>query len=70
MAVIYPGQLFLDFNIETPELSIACSMHLTGPPGADIKTMSWYDQRCGDLPWAISWGYNPVKDSAVMTVQT
>ncbi|KAJ9143730.1 hypothetical protein NKR23_g6329 [Pleurostoma richardsiae] len=46
-----------------------CVFAVTAPLGTDLNTYSWFNQPCGtNRTWYISWGYSPLKDSAVMSI--
>jgi hypothetical protein len=47
---------------------LRCIVSLAAPENAGASIRSFYDQKCRDNDWSISWGYRPGQDTAIMTV--
>ncbi|CAI4213814.1 unnamed protein product [Parascedosporium putredinis] len=45
-----------------------CNIHLVWPTGKNAQTQSFFNEKCTNNDWHVSWGYNEDQGSAVMTV--
>jgi hypothetical protein len=61
---VHISVIFLDENAR----QLSCAVDLAPPIGSDAKTWSFYDQKCSDNSYFLSWGYQPEYDAAVMTI--
>ncbi|RYP61353.1 hypothetical protein DL770_009801 [Monosporascus sp. CRB-9-2] len=45
-----------------------CTVNASAPAGADPKTWSFYQHKCDENDWSVSWGYQAAGDAAVLTL--
>ncbi|KAI0532426.1 hypothetical protein GGR58DRAFT_180403 [Xylaria digitata] len=60
----------IEFPIFTDvdSFAILCSLNLEAPEGTDPATWEWYDRKCEESDWYVSWGYMKDSDAGIMTL--
>lgn len=52
--------------IDDNQDKVSCNVHLVPSMDTDYQSSSFYNRKCENSDWAMSWGYHPENDSAVM----
>ncbi|CAJ2507528.1 Uu.00g087140.m01.CDS01 [Anthostomella pinea] len=48
---------------------LACTIDAMPPSGSDPQTWGFYNQKCDENDWTVSWGYQPQNDTGAMTLR-
>ncbi|GAW12499.1 hypothetical protein ANO14919_018690 [Xylariales sp. No.14919] len=65
------GTVDITFSIHTNGdvyRPIPCTLHLKAPPGVSVATWQWYDRKCSNSDFYVSWGYMASADAGIMTL--
>ncbi|KAI3321781.1 hypothetical protein HD806DRAFT_545477 [Xylariaceae sp. AK1471] len=47
---------------------VPCSLHISAPKDVSLETWQWYDEKCNDSDYYVSWGYLATTDAGIMTL--